>query len=484
MTLRSLKLKSHYPFFLANKTEMGSEFFEVTDKFSQKPIAQVAAASISDIERAIHLGLNASPKMAQLSLFSRKKILRHCAERIFERKEEFAQVLTLEVGKTLRDARGEIDRMIETFSLAFEETGKLYGEVSSLDRTPRGIGYQGFWKRVPVGLCSFISPFNFPLNLTAHKVAPAIATGCPFILKPASRTPISSLLLGEILAETELPEGAFSILPCSRANADLFTVHDSLKLISFTGSPDVGWKIKARSGKKKVVLELGGNAACIVDETAQIDDAVPRLILGAFSQAGQSCISVQRILIHESIYPSVKEKLIALCRALRTGDPKEETTDIGPLISEEDAVRLENWIKKAESQGAQVLCGGKRKGAVLEPTLLERVPPTEPLSCEEAFGPVALLEPYRDFSEALSKTNEGRFGLQAGLFTQNLNRAMQAWDILEVGGVVINEVPSWRSDALPYGGIKDSGLGREGVRFAMEEMTEIRSLVMRQGVDH
>jgi len=484
MTLRSLKLKSQYPFFLANRPEMNREVFDVTDKFSQKSIAQVSAASVSAIEKAIHSGVKASSEMANLSLFSRKKILQHCANRIQERKEEFAQILTLEVGKTIRDARGEVDRMIETFSLAFEEAGKLYGEVSQLDRTQRGVGYQGFWKRVPVGLCSFISPFNFPLNLTAHKIAPAIATGCPFILKPASRTPISSLLLGEILAETELPEGAFSILPCSRENADLFTLHDSLKLISFTGSPDVGWKIKSRSGKKKVVLELGGNAACIVDETAQIDDAIPRLILGAFSQAGQSCISVQRILIQESIYEIVKEKLVGFCRTLKTGDPKEETTDIGPLISEEDAIRLENWIKKAESQGAQVLCGGKRKGSVLEPTLLEKVPSNEPLSCEEAFGPVAILEPYKQFSEALSKANEGRFGLQAGVFTQNLNHAMQAWNNLEVGGVVINEVPSWRSDAMPYGGIKDSGLGREGVRFAMEELTEIRSLVMRQIVDY
>jgi len=484
MTPRSFKLKNQYPFFLANREATGKDFLTVTEKFSQKPLAQVATASVAIIETAIEKGARSADAMARLPLYTRKKILQHCIVRFKERKEELAQVLTLEVGKTVREAQGEVERMIDTFTLAQEEVGKLVGEVSSLDTTQRGQGYQGLWKRVPIGLCSFISPFNFPLNLTAHKVAPAIAMGCPFILKPASRTPISALLLGEILAETELPEGAFSILPCSRENADLFTTHESFKLISFTGSPDAGWQIKSRAGKKKVVLELGGNAACIIDETANVSDAVKRLAIGAFYQAGQSCISVQRILVHQSLYSEVKKTLLELCSALKTGDPLLETTDIGPLISEEDAIRLEKWIQEAKSQGALVLCGGTRAKSVLQPTLLENVPLEHPLNCEEAFGPVAVLEPFKDFSEAIKKVNNSRFGLQAGVFTENIHNVFKAWEELEVGGVVINEVPSWRADSMPYGGIKDSGLGREGVRFAMEEMTEIRSLVIRQPMNH
>jgi acyl-CoA reductase-like NAD-dependent aldehyde dehydrogenase len=285
--------------------------------------------------------------------------------------------------------------------------------------------------------------------------------------------------LGEILAETTLPKGSFSILPCPREGADLFTTDERLKLLSFTGSPEVGWDLKTRAGKKRVVLELGGNAACIVDQSADLKDAVKRILVGAFYQSGQSCISVQRIFVHETIYEEFKSRLIEGTMKLRAGDPKEETTDLGPLISEGDAIRLQSWIREALGKGATLLCGGNRKRSVLEASILENVPDDLPISCEEAFGPVALLSSYRNFEDVLTRVNRSRFGLQAGIFTSNLSQALRAWDELEVGGVVVNEVPSWRSDAMPYGGIKDSGLGREGVRFAMEEMTELRALVLR-----
>jgi acyl-CoA reductase-like NAD-dependent aldehyde dehydrogenase len=335
------------------------------------------------------------------------------------------------------------------------------------------------WKRVPVGPCAFITPFNFPLNLAAHKIAPALAAGCPFVLKPASWTPVGALLIGEILAETNLPEGAFAILPCRSQDVAALVTDDRIKLLSFTGSPEVGWALKARAGKKRVLLELGGNAAVVVDEDADLDDAVQRIVFGAFYQSGQSCISVQRILGHASIYEALRDKLVEATRKLVVGDPKDELTFIGPVISEEDARRLEEWVRSAVAHGGRLLCGGNRRGALFEATLLEDVPKTENLCADEAFGPVAVLSRFTDFDAALAAVNDSIYGLQAGVFTRDLYKAMRAWDRLEVGGVLIGEVPSWRVDHMPYGGVKDSGLGREGIRFAMEEMTEIRLLVVR-----
>ena len=336
------------------------------------------------------------------------------------------------------------------------------------------------FRRMPVGACSFISPFNFPLNLAAHKMAPAIAAGCPFVLKPASRTPVGALLIGEILAETALPRGAFSILPCHREGADLFTTDERLKLLSFTGSPEIGWALKARAGKKKVVLELGGNAACVVEPDWQdLDDAVQRIIFGAFYQSGQSCISVQRIMIHRSIYAEMRERLVARTRLLVAGDPRDENTFIGPMITEGEAKRLEAWIHAAQAAGGRLLCGGSRRGAVLAATLLEDVPLDQLLCTQEAFGPVAILSAYDNYAEVLKQVNASAFGLQAGIFTRDLYKMHQAWDELEVGGIIIGDVPSWRVDHMPYGGVKDSGLGREGIRFAIEDMTELRNLVVR-----
>ena len=439
----------------------------------------MALADETAISAAIGAAASAEGAMAALPAYRRQQVLEHCAARFRERAEELAITLCVEAGKPIKDSRGEVERLIDTFRVAAAEAVRGTGEVMTMDISPRAHGYSGMWKRVPVGACSFISPFNFPLNLVAHKVAPAIAAGCPFVLKPASLTPVGALMIGEILAECDLPEGAFSILPCSREGAGLFTTDDRLRLLSFTGSPDVGWQLKARAGKKKVVLELGGNAACVVDEDADLDDAVQRIIIGAFYQSGQSCIGVQRIMVHERVMGSFREALVDATEALVAGDPKDEATFIGPMISEGEAARLHRWINEAVEGGARVLCGGGRDGAMLEPTLLEDAPRDAQVCAGEAFGPVAVLSSFTDFDEALAQVNDSVFGLQAGVFTRDLYKARRAWDTLEVGGVVIGDVPSWRVDHMPYGGVKDSGIGREGVRFAMEDMTEIRLLVIR-----
>jgi acyl-CoA reductase-like NAD-dependent aldehyde dehydrogenase len=472
-------LKSSYPYYLAGKAVAANEDLEVTDKYTGEVATRVAVADAKAIHAGIAAAAAATKPMRALAAYERKAILEHCVRRFQERFDELAMSLCIEAGKPIKDSRGEVSRLIDTFQIAAEESVRIRGEVMNLEISPRARGYRGMYQRVPIGPCSFISPFNFPLNLAAHKIAPAIAVGCPFVLKPASRTPIGALVIGEILAETEIPAGAFSILPCSRDGADLFTTDERLKLLSFTGSPSVGWKLKAMAGKKPVVLELGGNAACIVDEDADLNDAVARLVIGAFYQSGQSCIGVQRIIVHASIYDALKEKLVAATKRLIAGDPKNEDTFIGPLISEQEAKRLDDWIQSAAAAGGTILCGGKRAGAMLEATLLENVPKDQALCTQEAFGPVAVLSKFSCFDAALDEVNDSDFGLQAGIFTRDLYKMQKAWDELDVGGVVIGDVPSWRVDNMPYGGVKDSGLGREGVIFAMEDMTEIRNLVIR-----
>lgn len=472
-------LADTYPFYLANQPESPNADLEVTDKFTGETATRVAMASPEDIDRAISAAVEAAPALAAMPPYERHAVLSHCVHQFSKRADELAMALCIEAGKPIKDSRGEVDRLIDTFRVAAEESVRLNGEVQNLEIAARAKGYRGMWKRVPIGPCSFISPFNFPLNLAAHKVAPAIAAGCPFVLKPASLTPIGALIIGEVLAETDLPQGAFSILPCRRDGAESFTTDDRLKLLSFTGSPDVGWELKSRAGKKKVVLELGGNAACIVDSDADLEDAVERIVFGAFYQSGQSCIGVQRILAHAEIYQQLLERLVEATRELKSGDPKDESTFIGPMISEKEAERLESWVKSAIDAGGKLLCGGKREGAILEATLLENVPKGEDICAKEAFGPVAVLSKFTDFEEAIDEVNDSVFGLQAGVFTRDLYKMLHAWDRLDVGGVVIGDVPSWRVDNMPYGGVKDSGLGREGIRFAIEDMTEIRNLVIR-----
>lgn len=475
-------LKKSYPLYIAGHAETPNLDLAVTNKFSGEVATHVPLADTAIIDRAIAAAVTASAPMAAMPSHKREAVLLHCVRRFEERKDELAHALCIEAGKPIKDSRGEVARLIDTFKVAAGEATRMMGEVMPMDISARAEGYRGMWKRVPIGPCSFISPFNFPLNLAAHKIAPALAVGCPFILKPASLTPIGALIMGEILAETDLPEGAFSILPCSRDGAELFTTDDRLKLLSFTGSPDVGWALKAKAGKKKVVLELGGNAAVIVDSDTDIPAAVERVVFGAFYQSGQSCIGVQRIIVHETIYDTFRDALVAATQKLISGDPLDEKTFIGPVISEKEAQRLESWIALAKAAGATVLCGGQRKGPVLAATLLENVPAGQAIVCEEAFGPVAVLSKFSSFDDALTTVNDSVFGLQAGIFTRDIHKAMRAWDHLEVGGVVIGDVPSWRVDHMPYGGVKDSGLGREGIRFAMEDMTEIRLLIIRDSV--
>jgi len=474
------KLKDVYPLYLNNEAVQPNEDLEVTDKYTNEVAFRTALATPDIIEEGIAGAVAATEPMARMASYERQNVLQHCVNRFEERFDELAYALCVEAGKPIKDAEGETGRLIDTFRIAAEESVRNYGEVQPLDISERAKGYQGMWKRVPIGPCSFISPFNFPLNLAAHKIAPAIAVGCPFVMKPASKTPLGAIIMGEVLAETGLPKGAFSILPASRDGADLFTVDDRLKLLSFTGSPGVGWDLKAKAGKKPVVLELGGNAAVIVDHDADLEDALERIIFGAFYQSGQSCIGVQRIIIHEDIYDQFRDMLVAKTATLVAGDPKDPQTFIGPMISEGEAKRLDGWIQAAVEGGATLLCGGNRVGNMLEATLLENVDRSADAVVEEAFGPLAILSKFSDFNAALDEVNDSKFGLQAGIFTRDLFKTLDAWDKLEVGGVVINDVSSYRVDNMPYGGVKDSGVGREGIRFAMEDMTEIRNLVIRR----
>ncbi len=469
-----------WPYWLAGRAVQANAALAVRDAFRGDIAARVAMADAAAIEQAISAAHAARADMAAFPPDARRDVLDHCARRFVERRDELAHLLCVEAGKPIRDARGEVERLVDTFRIAAEEATRIGGEVIELQRSPRTRGYRGMTRRVPVGACSFITPFNFPLNLVAHKVAPAIAAGCPFVLKPAATTPLGALAIGEVLAETGLPPGAFSILPCSNDDARALVEDDRIALLSFTGGL-VGWELKARAGRKKVTLELGGNAACIVDADPgrALHEVVERLVFGAYYQSGQSCISVQRILIHRSLHDALAERLVAAVGRLQAGDPHDPATVVGPLIDEAAAVRVDGWIDDALAAGARVLARGQRRGNLLPAALLADVPHDADLQRREAFGPVACLEAFDDFDEAIARVNDSDFGLQAGVFTGSLAHALRAWDALEVGGVIVGDVPSFRVDHMPYGGVKQSGLGREGVRWAIRDMTEERLLVLR-----
>lgn len=474
-------LEKTYPYYLANQPQTSKTMMEVYDKYSGKVATRVAVPDASATEKAIKAAVKAAAPMKDFRPWARQAVLQHCATRFQERHEELAMALCIEAGKPIKDSAGEVTRLIETFRIAAEEAVRTNGETLNLELAPRLNGYHGYTKRVPLGPVSFITPFNFPLNLVAHKVAPAIAAGCPFVLKPSEKTPIGALIIGEILAETDLPKGAFSILTLDGKHATPLVEDERLKLLSFTGG-QIGWDLKAKAGRKKVTLELGGNAACIIDadQKPRLDKVIERLIFGAFYQSGQSCISVQRIYAHASIYDELKKRLVDAVKQLKGGDPKKKDVFLGPMIDEAAAERLQGWIDEAQKAGGKILCGGKRKGNMLEATLMENVPKNTKANRMEAFGPFALLEPFKKIDDAIAMVNDSDYGLQAGIFTDSLDHAMRAWNGLEQGGVIVNDVPSFRVDNMPYGGVKLSGIGREGIRYAIEDMTEIRLMVMRE----
>jgi glyceraldehyde-3-phosphate dehydrogenase (NADP+) len=414
----------------------------------------------------------------RLPAYERGAILRRISEGIRARREELGRLITLEAGKPIRDALAEVDRAVVTFRLGAEEAERMYGEVIPLDIMPASRDRVGITRRFPVGPVAGISPFNFPLNLAAHKIAPAIAAGCSIVHKPPSKDPLTMLTVAEIIAEAGVPEGAVSILPMTRELGDRMVADPRFRLLSFTGSPSVGWRMKERAGKKKVLLELGGNAGVIVDRSANLEWAVKRIIVGAFSYAGQICISVQRIYVHADVYDAFMARFLDAARGLKVGDPLDPTTDVGPMVDAAAAQRTQRWVEEALQLGGRLLLGGEAQGTFFPPTVLENVPVHAQVCSNEAFAPLVVVFPFRELDEAVRAVNDSFYGLQAGIFTGDLAHAWQAFHELEVGGVIVNDIPTYRVDHMPYGGVKDSGLGREGLRWAIEEMTEIRIMVL------
>ncbi|MFN7211445.1 MAG: aldehyde dehydrogenase family protein [Lysobacteraceae bacterium] len=473
------------PLWLASRAVHTAERLPLRDAWSGETIAEVAQASPGDIERAIAAAHAARPAMAGLPGWRRRDTLDHLRQRITANAEALAETIRAEGGKPISAARTEVARAQATLREAAAEAGRLDGQTLDLDRDAATRGWRGLTRRVPAGVASLVTPFNFPLNLVLHKLAPALAAGCPILLKPAPATPLSALALGEWLAECDLPEGAFSILPCTNAHAAPLIEDDRIAVLSFTGGL-VGWDLKARAGKKRVVLELGGNAACLVDADpgAPLDHVAARIVAGAYGQAGQSCISVQRLIVHRAVLPALRERLVDAVRALPLGDPRDPRTVVGPMISAAAAARLDAAIASAIDAGATPLVRGARDEAhpaLLGPTLLESVPHDHPLYRDEAFGPVLMVEAAEDFAQAIERANDSRFGLQCGVFTARMDHAMRAWEALDVGGVVIGDVPTVRVDRMPYGGVKDSGLGREGPAWAIDDFSELRLMVWAGG---
>jgi acyl-CoA reductase-like NAD-dependent aldehyde dehydrogenase len=454
------------------------EAVEIRAPYDGRVIGRVFQGTRQHAEAAIAATVKAFGTTRRLPAFERQRVLRRVAQTIAERKEEFSRTLAQEAGKPIKAARTEVERAIFTFNVAAEESTRLYGEYLPLDWQEFTAGRWGIVRRFPLGPLAGITPFNFPLNLVAHKVAPAIACGCPMVLKPAPQTPFSALLLAEAVQQAGWPDGGLNVLPLSNEDAGVLVTDERIRLISFTGSATVGWEIKRQAGKKKVILELGGNAGVIVHSDADLSYAADRCVAGGFNYAGQTCISVQRILVERSVHGKFTELLLAGVKKLRTGDPLDETSDLGPLIRESDAIRATDWVLDAVRGGARLLAGGQRKGPVMEPTVLTGTRPDMKVNCQEIFAPVVTVEPYDDFYDALRQINSSPYGLQAGIFTRDAKLLFQAYEELEVGALVAGDVPAFRIDHMPYGGVKDSGLGREGLRYAMEEMTEPKLLVM------
>jgi len=458
---------------VAGKPAGGNTSFTVSNPYDGSPVEDVAVATQDQIEAALAGADGAKRKVASLTRHERATILKGVSERLASRSEEIARVLATEVGKTLGEARGEVARAVSTFSFAADEAKRLAGEIIPFDAVAGGTRRQGFNMRVPIGTVIAITPFNFPLNLAAHKVAPAMAAGNPVIVKPASQTPLSGLVLGEIVLDAGFPPEAVSVLCGPGSEVGTALVRDPRpRMVTFTGSVDVGKRIAAESGFKKIGMELGSNSGVIVTESADLDFACKRVTLGAFALAGQVCISVQRVVVTRSAFQDVVDRVARLAEGLKVGDQLDEASDMGPMVSAADAERLETWVEEAAAQGASVRTGARRQGSVYAPTVLTSVPREARVWREEAFGPVVCINAYDDFDDALEAINDSRYGLQAGVFTNSVDEAFRAIEALDVGGVIINDFPTYRVDQMPYGGVKDSGIGREGLKYAVHEMTE------------
>ena len=473
-----MKTTPIYPAYIGGNFTETKNILEVRNPYNNELIAQTFLCDISDLETAITSAQNCAPELKKLSSYAKHKILLHIAEEILRQKNRLAEILCLESGKPLRFAIAEIERAYQTFLIAAEECKRIPKEYLSLDTTQVAEGRKGLVDYFPIGIVAGISPFNFPMNLAVHKIAPAIACACPILLKPASATPLSVLELAKIIHETDLPKGAISILPMSRNMGNNLVTDERIKLLSFTGSPEVGWEIKKNAGKKKVVLELGGNAGVIISKQTSIDSILKKCIIGAFSYSGQICIHAQRFFVHESLYDEFVSKMKEEAEKLIFGNPLDENTNISVLIDEANAQRVDKWVQEAIRQGASLICGGKRIGSYYSPTILCATSGKMNVWSEEVFGPVCCIEKFSEIRQAVEMVNDSRFGLQCGLFSDSLSEINYCVHHLDVGGIILNDAPTLRFDQMPYGGIKDSGLGREGVKYAMMEMLEPKILVL------
>ncbi len=468
-----------HPIYLAGRWVESPDVLAVENPADPaNPAGATYTATPEQYEEAVEAAVAAFEVTRTLPAYERGAILRNISAGLRARREEIGRLIAAEAGKPIRDALVEVDRAVLTFRLGAEEAERMYGEVIPLDLMPASRGRVGITRRFPIGPVAGISPFNFPLNLAAHKLAPAIASGNPIVLKPPSKDPLTMLTVAEIIAEAGAPAGSVSILPMSRELGDRMVADPRFKLLTFTGSPSVGWRMKERAGKKKVVLELGGNAGVIIDATADLDWAVKRTLVGAYTYAGQVCISVQRLFVADAIWDAFMDRFVAGARQLKLGDPLDPATDVGPMVDAAAATRTQRWVDEAVGLGGKLLLGGKAEGAFFEPTILTDTPVTAQVCSNEAFAPLVVAFRFSDFADAIRQVNDSFFGLQTGVFTNNLEHTWAAFNELEVGGVIVNDVPTYRIDNMPYGGVKDSGLGREGLRWAMEDMTEIRIMVL------
>ncbi len=467
-----------YGLFIDNQTVEKGTIRPVVSPWSGDTIADVYRGSAQDMVAAIDSSERAFRETKNMPTYQRRELLVNIAKGIQERAEELATTLANEAAKPINGAKTEVARAVSTFTIASEECSRLDSEIMPLDITPTAGDRLGLVRRFPLGVIGGISPFNFPLNLVCHKVAPAIASGNTIVVKPATATPISALLLAEIVADAGASPGTLNVVPCSPAAAEPLITDHRVQMITFTGSDIVGWGIKEKCGKKKIALELGGNAAMIVESDADMDWAVTRAVIGGYAYAGQICISIQRLFVHRDICDTFLDRFTTEVGNLNMGDPLDENSNYSAMIDEESAIQTEERIEAAVKAGGKLLVGGERDGNRLTAAVLTNVPKDQEIVCEEVFAPVTVVEPYDTFEEALDRANDSRFGLQAGVFTKDIDRALMAFNRLQVGGVILNDFPTYRVDSFPYGGIKDSGFGREGVKFAMEEMTERKVLVV------